>query len=396
MRKLFFIVFIFNSVYAQPPGEWMWIHGTNIPTDTGNWGTQGVTSPSNVPPSVYEPCEWKDLNGNFWFYGGIAPSAMYSALWKYEPSTNQWTWMKGPNTPTFAGNYGVQGVPSPANLPPAKGFAVSTWTDLQGNLWMFGGAEVGSFSDLWKYEISTNQWTWMKGPTTLDDPGIYGTQGVPSPANNPPARSECAATWTDNSGNLWMFGGMGFSGRFNDLWKYEIATNTWTWMKGSSLVDQLGVYGTQGVENPANTPGARAVFSHWQDNSGNFWLFGGTQPAGSFNDLWRYNPSTNNWAWMSGSSQPYDSGYYGTRCIVDSSNMPSARHESRACWTDPNGNFWLFGGYDGETVNDLWMYCLASNQWIWVSGDTIGNPPGNWGTINVASPANVPNGRFGS
>jgi len=28
----------------------------------------------------------------------------------------------------------------------------------------------------------------------------------------------------------------------------------WTWMNGSNVPDSVGVYGTQGVSSPANTP----------------------------------------------------------------------------------------------------------------------------------------------
>jgi len=37
-------------------------------------------------------------------------------------------------------------------------------------------------------------------------PGIYGTLGSPASGNMPGARKN-AATWTDSSGNFWLFGG---------------------------------------------------------------------------------------------------------------------------------------------------------------------------------------------
>jgi hypothetical protein len=77
----YFSVSIFVFSYAQPTGEWMWIHGSNVVGAPAVWGTQGVPSPSNNPPSLYEPCEWKDLNGKFWMFGG----GTYAALWKYDP-----------------------------------------------------------------------------------------------------------------------------------------------------------------------------------------------------------------------------------------------------------------------------------------------------------------------
>ena len=38
--------------------------------------------------------------------------------------------------------------------------------------------------------------------------GVYGPKGVPSPSNVPGSRVG-AVSWIDNSGNLWLFGGLG-------------------------------------------------------------------------------------------------------------------------------------------------------------------------------------------
>ena len=408
MKKKFpitvFCLLMFVVSYAQP-GEWVWVHGDNTINGAGSFGVQGVSSPTNKPPAFYEACEWTDLNGNFWLFGGLPSGvAAYGDLWKYDPVANEWTWMKGSGVAGNPGNFGVQGISSPANQPPAREHGVVTWTDLSNNLWMFGGATVvGDLNDLWKYNIATNEWTWMKGTQTAYDPGVYGTQGVSDPANNPSSKEEAASSWTDGNGDLWSFGGWkSGTGAENDLWRYTIATNEWTWMKGSQNIGQAGVYGTLRVEDPANTPGARCAYTHWKDNSGNFWFFGGEDfSANDFNDMWRYNPSTNNWAWMNGSNVQGTPATYGTKCVTDSLNDPGTRYENRVVWTDQNGNFWTFGGNRGyitgtDYTNDLWMYCVATNEWTWVSGDVTMNPAGNWGTLGVSSPLNKPDGRMGS
>ncbi len=391
--SIIFLVLVFSSVSAQPPGQWMWIKGTNTSLSPGSFGTIGVASPANFPPGTYEGCEWSDLNGNFWLF----PGDTYASLWKYDPVTNQWTWMKGPSTTGAPGVYGTQGIPAPANYPPYRSRTAGTWTDLLGNLWLFGG---GDRNDLWKYDISTNQWTWMKGAQTTAQLGVYGAVGVPNIANTPPSRYECAATWTSNSGDLWLFGGCnGGNTPFNDLWRFNIATNTWTWMKGSNLTSQPSVYGIQGVEAPANTPGARMSWGRWKDGDGNFWLMGGGDFTNSRNEMWRFNPTTNNWTWVSGVTTANVAGTYGTKCITAAANMPGARIENRATWV-VNGNLWMFGGARTGSVspswNDLWEYCVETNKWTWISGDNIADQPSNWGTINVPNINNKPGARGGS
>lgn len=410
MKKKFLLFLIthfliIRSVSAQPPGEWMWIHGNDVVWTPGSFGVQGVPSPANMPPGLYEACEWTDLNGNFWLFGGVLHTAgEYAALWKYDPVTNQWTWMKGPNTPDYSGSYGTQGVSSPTNNPPSRAWGTPSWVDLQGNLWMGFGFDVGpgAYSDLWKYNISTNEWTWVKGPSTPNVLGTYGIQGVPNPANNPGCRHETAAAWTDNAGDLWLFGGqadtVNFAETLNDLWRFNIATNTWTWMKGASTINDPGFYGIPNVEYPLNNPPSRMSYSHWKGNDGKFWLFGGWGTTANYNDMWRFDIATNNWTWIGGNFLSGDSGTFGTRCVTASSNLPPDDEiENRAAWKDQNGNFWFFGGGSiAGTRNNVWLYCVATNQWTWISGDTVLNTPGNWGVINVPSPSNKPPGRMGA
>jgi type IX secretion system substrate protein/galactose oxidase-like protein len=404
---VFIFCFLCGECFSQA-GEWVWIKGDSVPNQPGSYGVQGVPSPTNNPPSLYEPCEWTDLNGNFWLFGGMDYNAFpYADLWKYSAVTNEWTWVKGPGIPLPMPVFGVQGIPSPANNPPGTEYGVASFSDLQGNLWMFEGVP----NNLWKYDISANEWTWIKGPGSIADAGMYGIKETPDTSNYPGSRTESVSSWTDTNGDLWLFGGdngnMFPGGLMNDLWRYHILTDEWTWMKGSNIGGSGGNYGTQGIEDTANDPPARWAYTHWKDASGRLWFFGGgvlyNPNADYFNDLWRYNPGTNSWTWMGGSNVANDTGTYGMLCKADSLNIPGSRFENRASITDADGNFWQFGGAlaslpnaFGNLSNDLWKYCVSANQWVWISGDNISNPAGNWGSIGIPNPLNKPNGRAGA
>jgi hypothetical protein len=74
-----------------------------------------------------------------------------------------------------------------------------------------------------------NQWTWLAGANVGEQPGTYGTQGVPAAGNTPGAR-ESAACWVDSSGSLWVLGGAASPSQtsdnfFNDLWKFSAGAN---------------------------------------------------------------------------------------------------------------------------------------------------------------------------
>ncbi len=250
---------------------------------------------------------------------------------------------------------------------------------------------------------SINEFTWQSGADTTDQSGVYGTKGKASPSNAPGARYG-ANTWTDSSGNLWMFGGFAYdiNGDVNfidDLWKYS--GGEWTWVNGSNAEDQAGVYGTLGVPAGTNQPGARAYAVSWKDSSGNFWIFGGygadsLGDYGALNDLWEYTITGGEWIWQGGSNVNGQSGTYGTLGQGSSSNIPGARYSASGA-VDSSGTFWLFGGVaiDSQAsqgpINDLWKY--SGGQWTWVSGSNIIQQTGTYsGTGSVPGAREGQNG----
>lgn len=408
------LTFFFTQTLSAQIGEWTWMNGDSIPNQSGVFGTQGISASTNKPPSLYEPIQWTDMQGNFWLFGGAKNFGVnMSDLWKFNPLTNEWTWVKGPGISNQWGVYGTQNISNPANNPGSRGWGALGWVDSTNNLWLWGGSgsdgsgNVGYLTDLWKYNISTNEWTWINGPNAVNQLGVYGTKGIPSTTNIPGSRQETAASWVDDNNNLWLFGGFGRTttipqGRLNDLWKYNISTNEWTWVNGTNLIDQVGVYGTQGISNSLNTPGGRWIYCVWKDTVGNFWLFGGagidaTGSAGLLNDLWKYDVSINEWTWINGSTIKNSSGSYGTKCAPSSLNSPPARQETRVSWVDNSGNFWMFGGqYSTSFYNDLWHYNISSNEWTWVSGDNILNQNSVYGTPTISNPSNKCGARCGA
>jgi len=253
---------------------------------------------------------------------------------------------------------------------------------------------------------ATYDWVWMKGDNILNQPGVYGVQGVPAPANNPGART-VAYYWDAGKGNFYVFGGLGYGsngitpGALNDLWKYSVTSNEWVFLKGSSLINQLPQYGTMGVANAGNDPGGRYDPIQWMDSKGNLYLFGGALNSSAYRgDLWKYDPVTNEWTWIKGSNLTNQRSVYGTQGVPSAANMPGSRFAS-ACWWDKQGNFWLYGGtgmgwnpggnsYKGGELSDLWRYNPATNEWTWMKGDTIVWEPVNRGTLGVAAASNTP------
>ncbi|NVB83978.1 MAG: hypothetical protein HOV81_36720 [Kofleriaceae bacterium] len=415
-----------NDLWKFDPasGHWTWVSGANGYTKTTGlgasgasavYGTLGTPAAANVPGGREEANHWVDASGAVWIFGGVGIDAngvtgAMNDLWKF--ADGQWTWMGGTNSVgsvNFGGSnsvYGTKGIADAANLPGGR-YGAASWTDAQGNFWLFGGSGVDSqpfgvhgnelvyLNDLWKYTPGQNgaagTWTWVAGADTAPPsqaprggygvPGVYGTLGTAASTNYPGSRN-AAATWLDAAGNVWMFGGLGFdvtgarASFLNDLWKYTPSTGQWTWMGGPNTLDSPGNYGTLGQPNTANVPTARYGAATWVDGDGKFWLLGGqgmtmdTNFCYQLNDLWKLDPATGEWTWMGGTGSCGTGnglpGVYGTLGTAAATNSPGGRYGILS-WTDAAGRLWMFGGHgadsttastaaQGVRLNDLWSY----------------------------------------
>lgn len=325
---------------------------------------------------------------------------------------NDWAWMDGGNVGNSPGATDIPPAPPPAAPPTSEDAATpggrllaSTWTDNDGNLWLFGGLGYTTDINVFPQPAYLNEmWEYTGTQNYTGSFYSYWNGIAPAIASPVPAGRWGAVTWTDAAGNLWLFGGQdGFTNFLNDLWTYNIGTSTWTEVNPGGL-NQSGVYGTEGTPSASNYPGGRWAPEAKIDASGAVWLFGGegfdgVGTNGLLNDLWTYNATTGMWTWVSGSNVVGKGGVYGTKGTPASTNVPGARQASVA-WLDNSGNFWLFGGYDIDSMqqqnalNDLWEY--SSGQWTWVAGSMDINAKGSYGIVGMASSTNVPGARWSS
>lgn len=405
-----------SSAIPQSLTNWTWESGSQTANTLGYYDTasKGAATTTSQPSARSAAMSWKDPSGQFWVFSG---AGAVNDMWKFNTTSLQWTWISGNSSTTnsVAGTYPVTSGTAGANYIPGQRNLGATWVDSSGNLWMFGGygtdgnGVIGYMNDMWSFSPATNWWTWeggSKGAGSLAGAPNWGTQGVASSSNQPNPRSS-TATWTDASGNFYMFGGEGYlngtTAMHNDLWQYNPATKLWTWINGSQSTNVAGSYGTAGVATSTNLPGARQSATTWA-YGGFFWMFGGigidaSGGMGELNDLWKYDLSTKLWTWVGGSNVINAIGNYGTNNVAASTNQPGARYGA-ASWVDTSGNLWIFGGYGinatGTPVNlnDIWKYQISTNQWVWFNGSYNGNSPGYYGTLSTLSSSNIPGSRY--
>ncbi len=397
--------------------DWTWVSGAETVNHIGSFtgSADNYPGPGTFPGAMEGSMTWANATtGDLWMFGGggcyedgcgASTGVQYvdlNDLWKFDGTS--WTLVKGSGTPNPRGVYGTQGTADPANMPGSRQYA-ATWTDSTGNMWMFGGRGLDSattpladLSDLWMFDGS--DWTWVGGSSTAGNVEDYSNTSAA------PGDRRGAMSWIDASGDLWLFGGYRDStlstGFLNDLWKYHVATGTWTWISGGNTLDQVGVYGRLGNAGAQNVPGGRAMAASWIDASGNFWVFGGVGldsngDQGNLNDMWKYDVANNDWAWISGSKTISQIGTYGAPGEAKTNFTPGARRLGLS-WSDGN-NLWLFGGQTVDTTpkeadnNDLWKYNVADNTWAWMSGSRLLDQPGVYGTMGSTDAENVPGGR---
>jgi len=264
---------------------WTWMSGDTISNSMGFFGTLGIPSVNNFPPSRSgeTATSWCDNNNNLWLFGGSRDD-----LWRYTITTNEWTWMNGSQAAGAGVVFGVKGIPANWNTPGARS-SYTHWKDNPGNLWLFGGSAT---NDMWKYDVTINQWTWMSGTNLFNNTGNYPGLCINDTAAVPTFRVEHKCCWTDACGNFWLMGGNNNAGCINDLWRFNPVTLEWTWVNGNNITNTLSTFGTLGVSSATNVAGSRMGHSGWVDGNNNLWLFGGSNASYSIfmADLWRFVP----------------------------------------------------------------------------------------------------------
>ncbi len=421
-----------------------------FPTQVTNGGIYNVQT--FLPPkSQPQPC-------TEFYYTGIATSNVSSVIVDCEH--DDWAWRSWYLPSTDVGNnYAAVTTPLlPKNLvappdlstPGARDFAAS-WTDNRGRRWLFGGNGYpfpsplglqlpGLLNDLWVFDGSLAGWVPANVATILPptatqwivDPTALEFEDVSTSAGSPGSRWG-SSSWTNSTGDLYLFGGQGFDSTgqlnpalLNDLWKCTPSASTvdnngagtsscpWVLVGGSTAGNLGGTYGTKGTPAVGNIPGGRWAASTQPDSTATtVWLFGGqgvdsAGNTGLLSDLWKY--SGGQWTWVSGSNVVNTNGVYGTQGTPAAGNAPGSR-QNGVLWVDPSGNVWLFGGFGldssgtagpaGAVLNDLWEFNTTTSQWTWVSGSNLANQTGTYstqGTSNLFTPlaADVPGSRWGA
>jgi hypothetical protein len=319
--------------------------------------------PPTSPEAAADAASWTDSSGNLWLFGGCWLRCQrglwldLNDLWEFNPSTNEWAWMGGSSTiPSCASERAVVASPectarwerllpetSPeAAIPLRAGPTAAAISGSSGALATMPTA-ILAISTTFGSSIlpRTNGRGWAEAARWRLQPGVYGTLGAPAAGNIPGGRSD-ASSWTDSSGNFWLFGGLG-----NDANGGTWASSTtfgssilprqsgsstggqWAWMGGNNTVASPECTARWERLLPETFPEPRYAAAKLDRQQRQFLALGGGYDAngGYLNDLWEYQPSTSSLPAAATPTFSVPAGTYTTaQTVTISDTTPGRNH----------------------------------------------------------------------
>lgn len=238
-------------------------------------------------------CAAFEARDRFLLFGGSSQAGRHNDLWSFDVSSSNWTEL------VVAGD-------KPA---PQQDGITATFPD-KGVFFVHGGGYSTAESDeLWHFSLETNIWSQV----VITGPRPRYNHGV--------------ATFAD-AGFFLVYGGRGQLGMYyDDLWKIDV-----------DLADSTKVTATLVATTDVNTrPAARygmgiATFQA----AGYFVLYGGFNGE-RLGDTWRFDLSTDRW-------EEYFVG----------DAAPASRFNFAVATFEADELFYIYGGYDGRHVNEMW------------------------------------------
>lgn len=246
----------------------------------GNYHQLGAEPNQALIAYDFDENRWSVLDiGESYHSENMADSGHTTGAFTYDPSRKSFIYYccaSGSNQPENVYNMwwydavGQTGRSKPTSRKPGFIQLHGATFDPYNDVYVLHGG--GSFVGTWTYDPATNAYTQQTPKGTSPDASI----------------NFAAMTFNPTDRKVYLFGGQTGTAFSNDLYTYDVATNTWT---------KLAPSGTR----PA--PRWNAGFAY--DSTNNIFLvYGGENGSTVFNDTWVYKPATNAWAKLAPAQSP--------------------------------------------------------------------------------------------
>ncbi len=209
------------------------------------------------------------------------------------------------------------------DAPAARSYFAMAYDPTTDRTILFGGSGGDTkFGDTWALDLTSKTWT-----------------KIPATGGGPSARDYCQMVYDPVGNDLLLFGGADDSGDRNDLWAFDVTSNTWTRLSPSGTLP----------------PPREGHAMTYELDSKQVLVFGGlNSDSGTlFNDLWAYDVTANAWT------------------KLDPTGPAPAVRESTAMAYDPDSlQVLIFGGLslgdDADTeLGDMWIFDRGTEATVW-------------------------------
>ena len=179
---------------------------------------------------------------------------------------------------------------------------------------VFGGFSSTYLNDVWAFDLGSNTWTNL----------------TPASGSAPAPRLTPASIYDPDGHRMVTWSGQGQGAFFNDVWAFDLDTNTWSPFTPAGGPPQVR-YG---------------VGYTWDPLAKELVTFAGFTSLGRFDDVWRFKPSAATWTDVSPGTGPL------ARCL------------HAACYDAQKHRMIMYAGQNNSgPLDDIWALDLNSNTW---------------------------------
>jgi hypothetical protein len=208
-----------------------------------------------------------------------------------------------------------------ANLTPASGAAPAArrnasavFDTAHNRMVVFGGFSSTYLNDIWAFDLSSNTWVNL----------------TPASGSAPAPRLTPASIYDPDGHRMVTWSGQGQGAFFNDVWSFNLDTNTWSPFTPAGGPPQVR-YG---------------VGYTWDPLAKELVTFAGFTSLGRFDDVWRFKPSASTWSNVSPGTGPL------ARCL------------HAACYDAQKRRMIMYAGQNNSgPLDDIWALDLSTNTW---------------------------------
>ena len=288
-------------------------------------------------------------------------------------------------------------------LPSPRGGAPGVWLSATRKMILFGGM-LPITGDTVEYDADTRTWRELA-------PELQGA--VPA-SRFPPTPVSHSATL-----HIVLFGGFSFSGRFNDVWRFEPTVERWTELFPSGVApaprclqaaafdashNQMVVYG--GVRGGGVAAADYFADTHILDLDNNKWTVVNTSGPGKLRGAIAFYSTARNAVYLWGGKQVttypntlwrFDVGSRAWESVATSGDIPVGREDPAFFWDDAQQRLILFSGRNDSLVDPVLsdLHILDLDGATWQAMPRDGLPPARCRASVVFDPVNRTGLMFG-